>query len=75
MCRSRSTKAIGVFVGSLGLFWAKACVGESLDSQLLYLLQYDLILHLLARNAFGYVHLNSRVQTSCLLSRGVFPGH
>jgi hypothetical protein len=36
---------------------------------------FALILHLLARNAFAYVHLNSRVQTSCLLSRGVFSGH
>jgi hypothetical protein len=28
---------MGVFVGSLGLFWTKACVGESLGSLLLYL--------------------------------------
>jgi hypothetical protein len=61
MCRSRSTKAIGVFVGSLGLFWTKACVGESLGSLLLYLFPYALILPLLAKNAFVYVHLNSRV--------------
>jgi hypothetical protein len=68
-------RAIGVFIGSLGLFWTKACVGERLDSFLLYLFYYALILYLLARNAFAYVHLNSRVQTSCLLTRGVFPGH
>jgi hypothetical protein len=34
-----------------------------------------LILYMLARNAFIYVHLISMVQISCLLSRGVFPGH
>jgi hypothetical protein len=75
MCRARSIKVIDVFVGSLGLFWTKACVGESLDSFLLYLFCYVLILFLLARNAFAYVHLNSRVQTNCLLSRGVPLGH
>jgi hypothetical protein len=42
---------------------------------LLYLLLYALILSMLARNAFIYVHLISMVQTSCLLSKGVFPGH
>jgi hypothetical protein len=30
MCRS--IRAIGVFIGSLGLFWTKACVGERVDS-------------------------------------------
>jgi hypothetical protein len=75
MHRSRSRIDSGVFVGYLGLFWTKACVGESLGSFWLYLLYYALILYLLARNAFIYVHLNSLVQTSCLLSRGVSPGH
>jgi hypothetical protein len=41
---SKSIIAIGVFVGSLGLFWAKACVGESLVLLLLYLFLYVLIL-------------------------------
>jgi hypothetical protein len=75
MHRSRSRIDPGVFVGYLGLFWTKACVGENLGSFLLYFFCYALILYLLARNAFIYVHLNSRVQTSCLLSRGVFSGH
>jgi hypothetical protein len=43
---------IGVFMGSLGLFWTKARVGESLDSFLLYLFYYALILYLLTRNFF-----------------------
>jgi hypothetical protein len=51
-----------VLIGSLGLFWSKACVRESLDSFLLYLFCYVLILSLLARNAFIFVHLNSVVQ-------------
>jgi hypothetical protein len=41
---SRTIIAIGVFVGSLGLFWAKACVGEGLVSLLSYLFLYVLIL-------------------------------
>jgi hypothetical protein len=52
MCRSRSTKAIGVFIGYLGLFWTKSWVGESLDSFRLYLFLCVLILYLLTRNAF-----------------------
>jgi hypothetical protein len=44
--------AIGVFMGSLGLFCTKACVGESLDSFMLYLFYYALILYLLTRNDF-----------------------
>jgi hypothetical protein len=51
-----------VFIGSLGLFWTKTCLGERLDSFLLYLFCYVLILYLLARNAFIFVHLNSVVQ-------------
>jgi hypothetical protein len=57
------------------LFWTKACVGESLASFLLYLFLYVLILLMLARNAFNCVHIISVVQPSCLLSKGVFPGH
>jgi hypothetical protein len=75
MHRSRSRIEPGVFVGYLGLFWTKACVGESLGSFRLYLFYYALILYLLARNAFIYVHLDSLVQIICLLSRGVFSGH
>jgi hypothetical protein len=51
-----------VLIGSLGLFWTKACVGERLDSFLLYLFCYVLILYLLARNAFIFVCLNLVVQ-------------
>jgi hypothetical protein len=47
-----------VFVGSLSLFWTRACVGESLGSLLFCLFLYVLILSMLARNAFIYVHLN-----------------
>jgi hypothetical protein len=49
-------RAIGVFIGSLGLFWTKECVGERLDSFLLYLFYYALILYLLTRNAFNFVY-------------------
>jgi hypothetical protein len=41
-----------VFIGSLDLFWTKACVGERLESFLLYLFCYVLIPFMLARNAF-----------------------
>jgi hypothetical protein len=52
MYRSRSIIALGVFVGFLGLFRTKACVGEVLAIFLLYLFLYTLILYLLTRNAF-----------------------
>jgi hypothetical protein len=52
MYKSRSIIALGVFVGFLGLFWTKACVGESLALFMLYLFLRALILLLLARNAF-----------------------
>jgi hypothetical protein len=42
-------------LGSLGLFWTKACVGESWDPFLLYLFCYALSLYLLARNAYNLV--------------------
>jgi hypothetical protein len=75
MCRSRSTKAIGVLFGSLGLFWTEACVGARLESFLLYLFIYALILYLLNRKAFYFCVLNSVVkEIKCLLSRGVPPG-
>jgi hypothetical protein len=64
--------AIGVFNGSLGLFWTKACVGESLASLLLYLFLYALIPYMLARNAFILCIKFSGAKTSCLLSKGVF---
>jgi hypothetical protein len=47
---------MGVFIDSLGLFWTKACVGEILDSFLLYLFYYVLILYLRTRNAFNFVY-------------------
>jgi hypothetical protein len=40
-----------VFIGSLGLLWTKACVGESLGSLLFCLFLYALIPYMLARNA------------------------
>jgi hypothetical protein len=43
---------MGVFNGSVGLFWAKACVGESSGSLLFCLFLYALIPYMLARNAF-----------------------
>jgi hypothetical protein len=51
MCRSRSIKAIGVFVGSLGLFWTIETVRESLSPEVLYLFLYASILFLVNRNA------------------------
>jgi hypothetical protein len=53
-----------VFIGSLGLFWTEACVGERLDSFLLYLFCYVLILFLLATNAINFCVFNSVVQKS-----------
>jgi hypothetical protein len=52
MYKSRSIIALGVFVGFLGFFGTKACVGESLALFLLYLFLCALILLLQARNAF-----------------------
>jgi hypothetical protein len=51
MYRSRFIITLGVFVGFLGFFWTRACVGEILAPVLLYLFLYALILLLLARNA------------------------
>jgi hypothetical protein len=61
-----------VFNGSLGLFWTKACVGESLDSFLLYLFLYALTPYMIARNAFILCIYLSGAKTSSLLSKGVF---
>jgi hypothetical protein len=55
MYRSRSIIALGVFVGFLGLFWTKACVGESLAPEVLYLFLCAFILLLLARNVINCV--------------------
>jgi hypothetical protein len=65
-------RAIGVFIGSLDLFWTKACVGESLGSFLLYLFLYALIPYMLVRDAFILCIKFSGAKTSCLLSKGVF---
>jgi hypothetical protein len=51
MCRSRSIKAIYVFVGFLGLFWTIETVRESLDPEVLYLVLYAFILFMVNRNA------------------------
>jgi hypothetical protein len=51
MCRSRSIKAIDVFVGFLDLFWTIATVKESLSTKVLYLFLYAFILFLVNRNA------------------------
>jgi hypothetical protein len=51
MCRSRSIKAIGVFVGFLDLFWTIGTVRESLGPEVLYLFLYAFILFLVDGNA------------------------
>jgi hypothetical protein len=51
MCRSRSIKAIDVFVGFLDLFWTKETVREGLGPEVLYLLLYAFILFMVNRNA------------------------
>jgi hypothetical protein len=51
MCRSRSIKAIDVFVDSLDLFWTIEIVRESLGPEGLYLFSYGFILFLVNRNA------------------------
>jgi hypothetical protein len=51
MCRSRSIKAIYVFVGFLGLFWTIDAVRESLSPEVLYLFLYAFILFMVNRNA------------------------
>jgi hypothetical protein len=60
MYRSRSIKALGVFVGFLGLFYTKACVGESFALFMLYLFLCALILLLqLEIPLFVYINLSS----------------
>jgi hypothetical protein len=51
MCRSRSIKAIDVFVSFLGLFWTIETVRESLGPEVLYLFLYAIILFLANTNA------------------------
>jgi hypothetical protein len=51
MCRSRSIKAIDVFVGFLGLFWTIEIVRESLSPEVLYLFLHAFILFMVNRNA------------------------
>jgi hypothetical protein len=51
MCRSRSIKAIYVFVGFLDLFWTIESVRESLDPEVIYSFLYSFILFLVNRNA------------------------
>jgi hypothetical protein len=51
MCKSRSIKAIDVFVGFLGLFWTRETVRESLGPGGLYLCLYAFILFMVNRNA------------------------
>jgi hypothetical protein len=51
MCRSRSIKAIDVFVGFLDLYWTRETVRESLGPEVLYLFLYAIILFMVNRNA------------------------
>jgi hypothetical protein len=51
MSRSRSIKAIDVFVGFLGLFWTREAVRESFSLEVLYLFLYAIILFMVNRNA------------------------
>jgi hypothetical protein len=51
MCRSRSIKAIDVFVGFLGLFWTIEIVRESPSPEVLYLFLHAFILFMVNRNA------------------------
>jgi hypothetical protein len=52
-----------VFVGFLGLFETRVCVGDSLAPKMLYLFLCAFILLLLARNAFICVVYFSMTQT------------
>jgi hypothetical protein len=51
MCRSRSIKAIDVFVGFLDWFWTVETVRENLSPEGLYLFLYAFILFMVNRNA------------------------
>jgi hypothetical protein len=57
MCRSRSIKAIDVFVGFLGLFWTRETVRESLGPESLYLFLYAFIWFVVNRNAIFNVFI------------------
>jgi hypothetical protein len=64
-----------VFIGSLGLFWTKACVEEGLHAFLLYLFYYVLFPYMLTSNAFKFCTLNSVVQNQFLVVQESTPGH
>jgi hypothetical protein len=51
MYRSRSIKALDVFVGFLGLFWTRETLKESLSPEVFYLFLYAFILFVVNRNA------------------------
>jgi hypothetical protein len=55
MCRSRSIKAIDVFVGFLDFFWTIETVRASLGPEGLYLFFYAFILFMVNRNASVHV--------------------
>jgi hypothetical protein len=57
MCRSRSIKAIIVFVGFLDLFWTREIVRESFGPEVLYLFLYAFILCMVNRNAIFNIFL------------------
>jgi hypothetical protein len=57
MSRSRSTKAIDVFVNFLGLFWTRETVRECLGPEVLYLFLYTFILCMVNRNAIFNIFL------------------
>jgi hypothetical protein len=63
--------AICVFVTSLGLFWTKACVEESLHAFVLYLFSYAIFPYVLTSNAFNCVIIFSGTKASLLLSKEV----
>jgi hypothetical protein len=60
--------AIDVFVGFLGLFWTRECVGESLAPEVLYLFLCAFILFVLVRNAFIHIVYFQKLHFGCLLS-------
>jgi hypothetical protein len=49
MCRSRSIKAVDVFVGFLTLFWTREAVRESLGPEVLHLFLYAFVLFVVNR--------------------------
>jgi hypothetical protein len=59
---------IVVFLGFLGLFSTRECVGECLAPHMLYLLLCAFILLLLARNAIIHIVDFQKLHLGCLLS-------